>query len=257
MSLLPNSDRAWQEFGKTEPYFAVCTQPQFKNENLTDVTRAEFFHSGEVHMDTLLRIVRQQLVPDFTPHTALDFGCGTGRLIIPLARQCRHVIGIDVSSAMLDEARTNCEIRGITNVTFYHALQEVEPPHACVDLVHTFIVLQHIPVKRGLTLFAELIDRIADNGVGMLHITYAYDAPRFRKLVNHLRCRVPLVHNLINVVRGRPWSRPLMQMNSYPLDQVLRLLYDRQCHNIVVRFTNHDGHHGVILLFQKRQREVL
>jgi len=58
-------------------------------------------------------------------------------------------------------------------------------------------------------------------------------------------------------VRGRPWSRPLMQMNSYPLGQVLRLLYDRKCHNVVIRFTNHDGHHGVILMFQKREREVL
>jgi len=257
MSFLHNSDRAWQTFGKTEPYFAVCTQPQFRNENLTDATRAEFFHTGELHIETLLRIVRQQLVTDFTPHTALDFGCGTGRLIIPLAKQCQRVIGIDVSSAMLDEARMNCESRGITNVELYPSLQEMAPLYSHVDLVHTFIVMQHIPVNRGLVIIAELIDRIAENGVGMLHLTYDWDATWVRKLANQLRRHVPLIHNVLNVARGWPWSRPLMQMNSYPLDQVFRLLHDRNCHNTLLRFTNHGGHYGAILLFQKQQGEVL
>ena len=201
MSLLHNSDRAWQTFGKTEPYFAVCTQPQFRNENLTNATRAEFFHSGEVHIETLLRIVRQQLLTDFNPQTALDFGCGTGRLIIPLAKQCQRVIGIDVSSAMLAEARKNCESQGIANVEFYPSLQAVDPVHTQVDLVHTFIVMQHIPVRRGLAIMAALIDRIAENGVGMLHLTYDWDATWLVKLANQLRRHVPLIHNVINVAR--------------------------------------------------------
>jgi SAM-dependent methyltransferase len=35
----------------------------------------------------------------------LDLGCGTGRLLLPLARAGHHVIGVDHSSAMLDRCR--------------------------------------------------------------------------------------------------------------------------------------------------------
>lgn len=39
------------------------------------------------------------------PRTALDAGCGTGRVAIELARRGIDVVGVDVSAAMLETAR--------------------------------------------------------------------------------------------------------------------------------------------------------
>jgi SAM-dependent methyltransferase len=36
---------------------------------------------------------------------SLELGCGTGRLLIPLARQGARIVGVDYSTAMLDRAR--------------------------------------------------------------------------------------------------------------------------------------------------------
>lgn len=41
--------------------------------------------------------------------TVMDFGCGNGRLTIPLAKLGYNVIGVDASPAMLDRVRTHAD----------------------------------------------------------------------------------------------------------------------------------------------------
>jgi ubiquinone/menaquinone biosynthesis C-methylase UbiE len=44
---------------------------------------------------------------------ALDVGCGTGALALKLAPRCKRVIGVDISSKMLEIARGKAENLGI------------------------------------------------------------------------------------------------------------------------------------------------
>ena len=48
---------------------------------------------------------------------ALDFGCGVGRLVLPLARRYRTVVGIDISDAYIAEAVRNRDKHGLTNIS--------------------------------------------------------------------------------------------------------------------------------------------
>jgi SAM-dependent methyltransferase len=60
----------------------------------------------------------------------LDLGCGIGRVATALAPRCRSVLGLDVSSGMVAEARRRCaglgnlqfEVTGGQNLAFLHAL---------------------------------------------------------------------------------------------------------------------------------------
>jgi ubiquinone/menaquinone biosynthesis C-methylase UbiE len=45
----------------------------------------------------------------------LELGCGTGRLLLPLARQGYHVTGVDVSAAMLERARRRLSTAGLAD----------------------------------------------------------------------------------------------------------------------------------------------
>ena len=47
-----------------------------------------------------------------------DFGCGIGRLAVALAPQARSIVGVDVSAAMVREARARAET--LTNVRIEH-----------------------------------------------------------------------------------------------------------------------------------------
>lgn len=58
--------------------------------------------------------------------TALDVGCGSGRLALALAPLCRRVIGIDRDAEAIAEARERATGLGLGNVEFVVADAEVE-----------------------------------------------------------------------------------------------------------------------------------
>lgn len=53
--------------------------------------------------------------PDWT---VLDVGCGPGLLAIPLARKCRHLTALDISSQMLKLMKQNAEREKVTNIAY-------------------------------------------------------------------------------------------------------------------------------------------
>ena len=82
-----STDQAWVKWGRQDPYFAVITNEKFRSANLTDAARKEFFDSGRYHANYVLDRCRRLIDPAFAPQRALDFGCGVGRVTLPLAEK--------------------------------------------------------------------------------------------------------------------------------------------------------------------------
>jgi SAM-dependent methyltransferase len=59
----------------------------------------------------------------------LDIGCGSGPSSLAVARRVSggHVLGVDLSSAVLDQAREHAAEQGLTNVTFLQADAQAYP----------------------------------------------------------------------------------------------------------------------------------
>jgi SAM-dependent methyltransferase len=69
--------------------------------------------------------------------TILDIGCGTGSSTLALARMAPSgsVVGVDLSSKMLERARAVAEREGLTNVSFEQADAQVHPfPEGSFDV---------------------------------------------------------------------------------------------------------------------------
>lgn len=250
----PDSD--WERFGNADPYFSVITAPQYHG-NLSESARAEFFRSGESHIDQVFSIVRDRLHPPFAPVRALDFGCGVGRLLIPLAARCRDVTGVDVSASMLAEAGRNADAAGATNIRLLPSDDNLSTIDGQFDFVHSYIVLQHIPVRRGERLVQELAKRLAPNGVGVFHVTYSRaQRPILNRALYWARTRVPFAHPLLNLAFGRSARAPLMQGNKYSVTRILDILWRQGCGEVHVRFSDHDGNRGVVLFARKAEVPV-
>ena len=48
----------------------------------------------------------------------VDAYCGIGTLTLPLAKQARHVTGLELQSTAVEQAIVNAQQNGINNVTF-------------------------------------------------------------------------------------------------------------------------------------------
>ncbi len=106
--------------------------------------------------------------------TVLDLGCGAGLDLCLYAQRVGptgKVVGLDLSSAMLDKARHNLAEAGIANVEWLHAPADAIPlPDGSVDLVTANGIYNLSPDKEavmrevtrvlkpgGRTVFAEIV----------------------------------------------------------------------------------------------------
>jgi len=248
-----DTDAAWRAFGRSEPYWAVWADRRFRRKTISDADRKAFFESGTVHVRKVLRTIDTKVVPGFAPTRALDFGCGVGRVTIPLAEVCDQVIGVDVSAAMLAEARQSS--REVSNIVYMTANDDLSEVEASFDLVHSYIVLQHIEPQRGMRIMITLLDRVSQGGIGVLHLTYATEGSRLRRVYGKLRERVPGLFQLANLLRGRPLFEPVMRMFDYDFPAVLLLFEQRGFAVRHIEPTQHGRHHGATIYAQKAQAQ--
>lgn len=124
-------------------------------------------------------------------------------------------------------------------------------PDAQFDLVHSTIVLQHIPVDDGYRIIGEPARCVAPGGFGALHVSLRAGTRRARVFLWCMK-HVPFAPDVWNLVRRRPWSYPHMQMNSYRLDHVLELLAASgipEVRSIYLPSAGAVGFHSVMLVF--------
>lgn len=237
------SDRDWEDFGREEPYWSVLTAEVFKRSKLTDEAREAFFKTGESYLDDVLGIIREQVDATFEPRRACDFGCGVGRVVVPLSHRCERVVGVDISASMLTECQRNVEERGRPNVELVASDDELTALSGTFDFIHSVIVFQHIPASRGLRIVERLLEHLEPKGVVALHFKYH----PYREAGPVAR----LVHDARMELRERLRRQGRMQMNAYPLNEIFWLMQRsglNQCH---VRFSHHGrDQDGVLLLGQ-------
>lgn len=218
---MADTDRDWRIWGDTDPYYGVAAIPEFRRDKV-DVGR--FLDTGEAYLRVRLPMLERQL-GSVARHRALDFGCGVGRITLPLAGYFEDVTGLDVSPGMLQEARALSLSRGIYNVRFLNSDDHLSEVEGRFDFVHSYIVLQHIPTTRGLRLIAALLDRVAINGLVSLHFSVDRGDTLVRALLYRARTQLPGVQAIIHRLRGKKGSEPMMQMNEYPPAKILTMLH--------------------------------
>ncbi len=269
-----STDIEWEKWGQRDPYYGVLTDPRFRSSALTPQSKNEFFDSGRHHVGYVLDMCRLYIDSAFAPKHVLEFGCGVGRLVIPFAELAGEVTGVDVSPSMLAEARRNCEERGINNAVLVPSDETLSAAHGTFDLVHSCIVLQHIDMPRGRSLFAQLVDRVRPGGIGALQVTFGWDVyastfgqqpppqppppppdalarakNRVNRLLESLGVRRPPPD--VRLLPPEPSPDPEMQMNFYNLSELLFILQRAGVRRFHTDFTDHGGALGVFFFFQK------
>ena len=213
-----STDKAWEMFGRHAPYYGVLAEEKFAAGNIHE-NREEFFATGRAFVEQVLERYERHfgLLPR---GRALDHGCGVGRLTLPLAGQFESVVGVDVSPSMVAEAQSNACEMAVGNVEFALADDRLSNAAGKFDFVNSYITLQHIPVRRGLSILSRLIERVRPGGGFQVHFSIRTDGLPSRSLwwASHHIWGVKIWQN---VAAGRPWNAPAMQMNDYPLSKIV------------------------------------
>lgn len=118
-----------------------------KDEVIDQFTRqaAQFAQSPTARSEDIVGRILRLAHPGPT-ETALDVACGPGLLACELARHARHATGVDLTPAMLDQARKTQQERGVTNVSWDQADVTALPyADAAFDVVTCRFAFHHFP----------------------------------------------------------------------------------------------------------------
>lgn len=125
----------------------------------------------------------------------LDFGCGKGRLIKPLSKYCKNIVGLDVNQSAISESKVYLE--GIENSSCY------EIPgngrfvlNKLFDKIYSYIVLQHINKYKVYNILLNLKKHLAPGGKGLF---------QFPNLLSNEEAYKIYANDYVNLI-GIPYS---------------------------------------------------
>jgi len=239
-----NTDKDWEKFAQADAYYSVLTQSRFSGIEFDSAARKLFFDSGEEHARHVLARLRRIDSSDPGDWDVMDFGCGVGRLLIPFATHCKQTFGVDVAPTMLQEALRNAKDFSCNNIEA-GTLQDV-PVGRRFDLIHSYIVFQHIPVEKGVSLIRELVSRLKPGGLIALHFTFSRTYPHSQAGWK-LASRIPSLIPFLRLLRGQNPFKSKMLMGRYDLNEVLHVLYSLGLRDCEIEIVNDDGNLGAMI----------
>ena len=213
--------RHWNEFGRSDPFWAILTAPDKKG-NRWSVE--EFLQTGREEIAGLIAYL-DRLGLTGRRQRALDFGCGAGRLTHALADHFDQVVGIDIAPSMIAVARRLHA--GAARVEFQvNTTTRLESVAAgSIDLVYTRLVLQHIPPRYVRDYLAECVRVLSPGGVLVFQLP-SDDALPIEVRGGGVKQFLP--RRVIAAIRAvrRLREFPRMEMHGLPRREVERLMAD-------------------------------
>ena len=220
----------WERFAREDPEHYIVTGV---------VTRDEFDRSGFITAERLLTESGVELTPD---SVVLEFGCGAGRVLLPMAEKCGRAIGVDISPTMLKHMLERAEQRELSNVAA--ALVDEEwSSDGTVTFAYSHLVFQHIA---DVQLIASALSRIANLLAtdGRAHLQFD---TRPQSILYAVRNALP------DAVLPRDWRRGIRRIRREAPD-VRELLSDAGL-EVLEEWRPVTGNHGFVVRRRLRPRE--
>lgn len=177
----------WERLGRDDPLWAIMPYPAEKS---ADWDLAEFMATGVADIAIVQRLLDEQ---GLRLHgRVLDFGCGVGRLSNAIAEQdgVQAVVGVDIASSMVDQARQHN--RHPERVEFQPYDGGVLPfDDGSFDAAVSLVVVQHAPPPAQLRYLLELNRVVTPGGLLVLQsVTARRLPPRMPDTAYRARCEL-------------------------------------------------------------------
>jgi len=156
----------WNEFGKTDPLWAVLTLPGKENRR-SDVN--QFFETGRQEIAHVLQLLTELAIP-VQRRRALDFGCAVGRLTQALCSHFDECYGVDIAPSMIELAELYNQFGGQCRYFLNRANNLGFFEDDSFTFIYSNIVLQHMKPEYSKNYLREFLRVLVPAGVLVFQI---------------------------------------------------------------------------------------
>ena len=221
--LLRHVGSTWSKLGEEEPYWSVITLDKFKRESF-DQNSSAYWTSGQSDLSRFISWIDRHRIDLRSLPCVMEYGCGTGRTTLWLARQFPRVIACDISKAHLAIAREQLSKETNAVVDFIPiTLDALERLPAC-DVLFSLIVLQHNPPPLIKYLLGRLLRALKPGGVAYFQI------PTYRKGYTFN------LHDYLTSISAG--GEDDMEMHVLPQEDAFEVIYAENCRVLEVQPDN-------------------
>jgi SAM-dependent methyltransferase len=238
----------WQALAQREPYFPLLDADATTEIASSSVATAAFFETGEADVASLLSAIGTIIGRPIAPRSTLDFGCGAGRLTLPLARRSARVVACDVAPAMLAQVEENARRAGLPNITCIDLSALTAQPDASFDFVCSLLVFQYIAPAEGYAIIASLLRLLAPDGIAALQVTLERKRSALRRLARFTRSVAPQQAR----AASPPIAFPDVRLNEYSEAHLARIAAEAGAEIIALFPTRQDDTRGAVFVIRTR-----
>lgn len=207
--------KTWEAFARIDPEWSILlTEGPRRGRWETE----DFLATGEAEIGAAFALL-DALGITVARGSALDFGCGVGRLTKALASRFEWVVGVDIAQGMIDRARSLWS--GCGGISFM--LQDVpglkQIHDASFDFVYSSLVLQHNPPTDALGYVSEFF-RVTKPGGAVVFQLPSQPLRPWREWAK----RIPMVASLHWKIRARDIRAVPMPIHGVPVRQVIHCI---------------------------------
>lgn len=115
----------------------------------------------------------RKLIPS-AEASILELGCGTGRVLIPLASHCAYILGVDIAESMLSICRDKLQVSGIPSnraMIRYGDITSLALGQTFDLIIAPFRVFQNLQTDEQVSgLFKTVTSHLSDSGTCILNV---------------------------------------------------------------------------------------
>ncbi len=208
-----NLSRVFNDLGRQEPYYSVLSNPKYRTENLTDERLDQFYASGRSNVVNMIEAIERCGVT-LGQGEALDFGCGVGRITLPLAEHFGAVTGCDISDGNLAVAMDAAKKQGLSNIRFVKNEVDLvqQMGNQRFDLIYSILVLQHM-IPPLIQLYIGQFLRLLKSG-GIAYFQLPTGGKNYRLDPDKLQESI---------------QSQIVQIHALPMRKVFEIIYTEEC----------------------------
>ena len=162
--------RTWDALGERDPLWAVLTHPDARGQRW-DV--GAFFEAGRKQVDAAVGFAVDDLGWPLLKGSALDFGCGVGRLTQALCDHFDRVVGVDIAPSMIECAERFNRFGDRCRYRLNRSADLSQFPDLSFDFVYSTYVLQHMHPSFARLYVEEFVRVLTPDGLGLFNIPTA------------------------------------------------------------------------------------